>query len=330
MQTPSLPVVPGPETGLRWRSIAADDVDAWYALVRRMAETDKPAWVEHRRDLEQALETSSGDPALDTLIGLDKDGMARAYGRIALNPGSETGSGFGGVDPQWRRRGIGSAVFRWQEARLRQRLVSEHRKHGVLRTYAEEANASHVALLQSAGAEVVRYFTEMTRPLEGELPDAQLPEGMEFRTFSAGNSEAIRLAHNEAFKDHWGSEPRNKERWGFTVGHPEFRRDWSFAVLDAGSGEVAAYQLASYDPESKDIHGYTEGYTMLLGVRRAWRGRRLAPAMLREAMRRFREDGMDNAGLGVDTKNPSGALDLYESLGYRPTHREVVFDKTVL
>ncbi|MCC9178012.1 GNAT family N-acetyltransferase [Arthrobacter sp. zg-Y750] len=330
MQTPSLPTVPGPETGLRWRSIAADDVDAWYALIRRMAEADRPGWVEDRRDLEQALETASGDPALDTLIGLDKDGAARAYGRIALNPGSETGSGFGGVDPQWRRRGIGAALFGWQEARLRQRLLSEHRKHGVLRTYAEEANASHIALLESAGARVVRYFTEMSRPLHTDLPHAELPAGMEFQTFSAANSDAIRRAHNEAFKDHWGSEPRNKERWAFTVGHPEFRPDWSFAVIDSGTGEVAAYQLASFDPESQSIHGYKEGYTMLLGVRRNWRGRKLAPAMLGEAMRRFRDGGMDNAGLGVDTENPSGAHDLYESLGYRPTHREVVFDKPVL
>ncbi|MDM7988962.1 GNAT family N-acetyltransferase [Arthrobacter sp. zg-Y877] len=330
MQTPSPPVLPGPETGLRWRSIADDDVDAWHALIRRMADADKPAWVEDRRDLEQALETTSGDPAQDTLIGLDKAGTARAYGRIALNPGSETGSGFGGVDPQWRRRGIGAQVYRWQETRLRQRLLTEHRKHGVLRTYAEESNASQVALLQSEGAEVVRYFTEMTRPLAGDLPDAELPEGMEFRTFDAEISDAVRLAHNEAFRDHWGSEPRNKERWGFTVDHPQFRPKWSFAVIDTASGEVAAYQLASFDPESKDIHGYKEGYTMLLGVRRDWRGRKLAPAMLREAMRRFRKGGMDNATLGVDTENPSGALGLYESLGYRPTHREVVFDKTVL
>ncbi|MCC9205126.1 GNAT family N-acetyltransferase [Arthrobacter sp. zg-Y769] len=330
MQTPSPPLFPGPETGLRWRSIGADDVDAWYALIRRMAEADKPGWVEDRRDLEQALETTSGNPAQDTLIGLDKTGAARAYGRIALNPGSETGSGFGGVDPQWRRRGIGAKVYRWQETRLRQRLFTEHRKHGVLRTYAEEANASQVALLESEGAQVVRYFTEMSRPLAGDLPDAGLPEGMEFRTFNAEISDAVRRAHNEAFKDHWGSEPRNKERWGFTVDHPQFRPEWSFAVVDTGTGEVAAYQLASFDPESKDIHGYKEGYTMLLGVRRGWRGRKLAPAMLGEAMRRFRDGGMDNAGLGVDTENPSGALGLYESLGYRPTHREVVFDKTVL
>ena len=36
-------------------------------------------------------------------------------------------------------------------------------------------------------------------------------------------------------------------------------------------------------------------------------------------MRRFAADGMDAACLGVDTENPSGALSLYERLGYRPT-----------
>ena len=322
------PEIPGASTGLRWRSIGPDDVDGWYALIRRMADVDKPAWVEARADLEQALASSANDPARDTLLGLDRDNTVRAYGRIALNPGSTTALGFGGVDPQWRRQGIGSAVFRWQEQRLSERLAGRG-GGGVLRTYAEEDNASHVGLLTAAGARVVRYFTEMTRPLDTGLPEAQLPDGMEFVDFSEAVSEEIRRAHNEAFQDHWGSEPRDRERWRFTVEHPEFRPAWSFAVRDTAAEAVAAYQLASFDPDGEEIHGFTEGYTMLLGVRRRWRGLGLAPAMLAEAMRRFKAAGMRNAGLGVDTENPSGALGLYESLGYVSTHRDVVFDKPV-
>ncbi|MFC3298951.1 Uncharacterised protein [Arthrobacter agilis] len=43
-------------------------------------------------------------------------------------------------------------------------------------------------------------------------------------------------------------------------------------------------------------------------------------------MKRYRAAGMDNAGLGVDTENPSGALGLYERMGYVPTQRSIVFD----
>jgi ribosomal protein S18 acetylase RimI-like enzyme len=38
---------------------------------------------------------------------------------------------------------------------------------------------------------------------------------------------------------------------------------------------------------------------------------------------------MTEAALGVDTENPSGALQLYESLGYRPVQRWVHYRKAV-
>ncbi|MCC3283761.1 GNAT family N-acetyltransferase [Arthrobacter caoxuetaonis] len=319
--------LPGNETGLSWRSITPADLDDWYALTRRIVAEDKPGWAEERADLEHVLSRSSDDPARDTIVGLDPDGVPRAFGGVSVNPDSVRVAGFGGVDPQWRRRGIGTAVFRWQEARAKQRVQDRRGGQPVLRSYAEANNPSAVALLESAGARIVRYFTEMTRPLAGELPEVPLPEGLSFVTFSEELSERFRLAHNEAFQDHWGSEPRDQESWTFTVSHPQFRADWSFAVVEESSGGIAAYQLASFDPESKEILGYTEGYTELLGVLRGWRGMRIAPAMLSEAMRRFRDSGMENAGLGVDTENPSGALKIYEQLGYRPVSRQVVFDK---
>jgi mycothiol synthase len=328
--TTTPPEVPAPTTGLRWRAITAEDIDGWLELIRRIAAADKPSYVEQRADLEHTLSSSSDNPARDTLLGLDRDGIPRAYASLVRTEGSDKIHGSGGVDPQWRRRGIGTAVLRWQVQRSRERLLETGTEAGLLRCMAEEDNASHVALFHAAGAKVVRYFTEMTRPLDAGIPDAPLPEGMEYVTFNQDISEALRQAHNEVFQDHWGSEERDPERWQHNVEHPHFRPDWTFAVVDTASGEIAGYNIASFDPDGKNMHGYTEGYTELLGVRRNWRGMGLAPAMLGEAMRRYKASGMERAGLGVDTENPSGALGLYERLGYAPTYREVVFDLQVL
>ncbi len=247
-----------------------------------------------------------------------------------MNSGSCLVHGSGGVDPAWRRKGIGRTVFDWQAWRATCRLQENALAAGVLRNYVEERNPSHLALLQGSGSSIVRYFTEMTRPLDRPIPDLPFPPELEVVSFADGAdrniSELVRLAHNDAFQDHWGSEPRDQESWQFTVSHPEFRQDWSLALVDRTTGEVAAYQLGSHDPDSKVLLGHTEGYTDLLGVRRAWRGRGLAPALLAEAMKRYRASGMDNAGLGVDTENPSGALGLYERMGYEPTQRSIVFD----
>lgn len=324
------PEIPGPATGLRWRAITAEDVDAWLELVRRIASVDKPGFIQQRADLEHVLEASADTPARDTLLGLDRDGVPRAYGYLVRTEGSDKIHGAGGVDPQWRRRGIGTALLRWQQQRARERLLETGHKKGLLRFMAEEDNASHIALFHAANASVVRYFTEMSRPLDADIPDATLPEGMEYVTFNEDISEALRVAHNEVFQDHWGSEERDTERWQHNIEHPHFRPDWTFVVMDTAAGEIAGYNIASFDPEGQKLNGYSEGYTELLGVRRSYRGLGLAPAMLGEAMRRYKASGMERAGLGVDTENPSGALGLYESLGYTPTYREVVFDLHVL
>ena len=43
----------------------------------------------------------------------------------------------------------------------------------------------------------------------------------------------------------------------------------------------------------------------------------------------FREMGMEETSLGVDTQNPSGALGLYESVGYREVQRHTFFIKAM-
>lgn len=313
-------------TPLQWRPITLNDIGPWRDLLLRMAQEDKPDWIEERADLKQTLESSKTDPEKDTLLGVDEGGVPRAVGAIQRNPGSTLIHSMGGVDPVWRGKGIGAALYDWQAGRARRRLIDDGATAGVLRTYAEEKVPSQLALLEATGNTVVRYFTEMTRSLQSRIPDVEIRPGLRIVTFTDQLSDAVRLAHNEAFQDHWGSEPRDEESWRFTVTHPEFRPEWSLAVVDEATGEVAAYQLASFDPASRELLGHTEGYTDLLGVRRNWRGSRLAPALLVEAMRRFKADGIEHAGLGVDTENPSGALGLYERLGYEATHRVRVYE----
>jgi mycothiol synthase len=323
MTIPGLPALPGGD--LDWRPMTAADIDGWYQLIQRMAAVDKPVWTETTADLADAFDDPANDPAETTLIGLDEDGTVRAVGRVYANPGSAVAHTWGGVDPQWRRRGIGRALYAWQAGRQRSRFAAAGISGGVLRTSTEEQDPAHNALMAAADAAVVRYFTEMTRPLE-TIPEAPLPDGFTFVDLAPEDSEAVRLAHNEAFADHWGSEPRDERRWRTLVLHPETKPEWSMSVVETSSGETVAYQVASFDPAYKLQSGYDEGFTNLLGVRRPWRGRGLAQSLLAEAMRRFKGDGMAHAGLGVDTENPSGALGLYTRMGYVPTKRYLDYE----
>ena len=55
--------------------------------------------------------------------------------------------------------------------------------------------------------------------------------------------EQVRLAHNEAFADHWGSEPRTAQEWA--QGRSMFAPTWSFAAIDEATGEVAGYLMSA-------------------------------------------------------------------------------------
>jgi ribosomal protein S18 acetylase RimI-like enzyme len=334
---------------LRWRPIGEGDLDSWAALIARTAAAEQPVWFERRADLEQIMESKNNPVGPNTVLGLDADGVPRAYARLTKNRDGAKAHGFCAVDPQWQRRGVGSALLSWLEARTRQRFtedsgagsgrssgrgsVSESPDRAApvqrLRIFIEQRQQHQCALLEEAGYQVVRYYNEMHRPLSAPLPEAPLDHGLELVPMEPGLSEAVRLAHNQVFADHWGSEPRDEEAWGFVVNDPLARPDLSAVVLVSSTGEVVGYQLASHDPEAAVTRGFTEGYTDLLGVRREFRGRGIAQALLADAMRRFAAAGMDKASLDVDSENPTGAMALYRKMGYAPVNTSLAWDKVL-
>ncbi|MET3370381.1 GNAT family N-acetyltransferase [Arthrobacter sp. M2012083] len=319
-------------TGLNWRPATMEDVDNWAGLIARTAAVENPVWYEKHGDLVHVLESTKNPPETSTLLGLDSDGVARAYGRITKNPAGDKATGMACVDPEWQQRGIGSAVLVWQEGQVRTRFQSDQAMGHTtapprLRIQTEEQHEHQATLLMGHGYGAVRWFNEMHRPLSQQLPEAPLSAGLELRTLDPSLFEPVRQAHNDAFRDHWGSEPRDEESWRFTLEEPTARHDLSAVVIDSDTGEVAGYQLTSFDPDSAANRGFKEGYTELLGVRRAYRGRGIAQALLADAMQRYASAGMNVASLDVDSANPTGALQLYLGMGYAPVNRSMTWEK---
>lgn len=331
---------------LQWRPATASDIPAWAALIARTAAVETPVWYEREADLQQHVASRKNPVAGSTVLGIDAAGILRAYARISKNPGADKAHGFGCVDPEWQRRGVGTALLGWLEQRTRERFAEEaaetpasHAAEGPargtakapprLRIGTEQQHGHQARLLESAGYTVVRYFNEMHRSLDQPLPTNVLSGGLVLAAMAPDLHEQVRLAHNASFLDHWGSEPRDEESWSYTVNHPQARPDLSAVVLDSATGEIAGYQLASHDPDIAIQRGFREGYTELLGVRREYRGRGIAKALLADAMRRFTGAGMDVASLDVDSENPTGALALYTRMGYRAVNRSLAWDKAL-
>ena len=123
-----VPFEPSADLGLTWQAITLDDIDIWHELVGAIEDCDKPSGRLDRDDLIEELTNGSyKDPARNTLIGIDADGTARAFGNMDVFPGETLRRIFlgGGVHPEWRRRGIGREVLRWQTARAREALTEQ-------------------------------------------------------------------------------------------------------------------------------------------------------------------------------------------------------------
>lgn len=341
---PTLPPVTA--GGLAWAPITPGDAPDLNRLRNTVAEADGEPVRESVAEAAEDLAGPGHDLATDSLIGRDADGTARAWATVVSPPG-DTGTVraflFGGVHPDRRGEGIGRELLAWLEARGRQVLAASGKDVPArLGVYASDTvPAAAVRLYERAGFTPRRYYSDLERdlrdPAAAPLPDV-VPDGsLRLVPLTDALDEPTRLAHNDAFRDHWGSEPRTAEQW--RSGRTAYAPEWSFAVVDdapdvpalladpatdpdtaaalrAGEPLVVAYHVAARYTEDFAVRGHPFGYTELLGVRRAYRGRRLSLALLVAGMRAFAADGMAVAALDVDTQNPSGAHGLYARLGY--------------
>jgi mycothiol synthase len=324
---PGAVALPTGPPGVRWRPAVAEDAAAITELLAAMSTRDHPAWSETLDEVEEALAQRWVELERDTVVAEDAAGALLAHGTVVETPEPESIVRIflhGGVHPDHRGRGLGRAMVDWQLARGRERLSSsEHRMPGWLLSYAADRSPEHGALLQAAGFAAARYFTTLEARLDAERPDRPLPEGVRTVPFSAELSERVRLAKNAAFADHWGSQPVVAEAWESMVGLPSFRADLSRVAL-LGE-EVVGFATVEVNEEDWSRQGFSSSYVGLVGTVREHRGRGLAGALLAEVMDVSRRRGLERCVLDVDTGNPTGALGVYQRLGFAATDRDVAY-----
>ncbi|WP_238161882.1 GNAT family N-acetyltransferase [Kribbella antibiotica] len=317
--------------GITARPLEKNDVQAWADLLAAREQVDQGGEHYTSEDLLEELENPQLELSRDT-VGLWADGQLVGFGQMYPQTtifDVDRQGGQGAVHPAWRRRGLGTALMEWLIHRAGELHLANHPDSpGEVRCSTISTNAGAVQLFRGLGFEETRYFLDMKRPLDEPVPAFDVPEGFRLAPFDREYDEALRLTHNEVFRDHWGSTPRDPQSWQSTViGTRAFRPELSYLVLEGET--IAAYVLGYEYVADVEATGVREAHVGRVGTRREYRGRGLARVALAEVLAESARAGFQRAGLGVDADGATGALGLYEGLGFGVHSKWITFSRAL-
>lgn len=326
IQVADAPTIPG----LTFRRFRGEkDYPDMVAVIERCNQVDG---IDHTDTVENVAATYrhlvNCDPQRDMLF-VEMDGAVIGFGRvwwILKSDGTRTYLHFAVLLPEWRGKGIRRAMLLHNEHRLRE-IATDHSMDcpRLLETWAAESEADWNSLLISESYKPVRYLFEMVRPNLDDIPDLPLPEDIEVRPAMPQHYRRIWDAQAEAFQDHWGATEWRDEWFQTWQEKPIFNpKLWQVAWE---KDEVAGMILNFIDEEENEEYHRRRGYTENISVRRPWRRKGLARALLARSLKVLKDHGMTEAALAVDSENISGALELYESMGFQTVRRHTTYHK---
>jgi len=165
----------------------------------------------------------------------------------------------------------------------------------------------------------------MHRDLSASLPQVQAPAGVQIADYTPYMAEHARLVRNESFRDHWGSTETSAEGWAHFLAHRAFRPGLSYLAYEGPTplGMLISHEYHAY----RDQTGLRDLYIALVGTRAAGRKRGIATALLATALSAARAEGYDQASLGVDADSLTGAVRLYERVGFTVDNTRTAYQK---
>jgi mycothiol synthase len=289
--------------------------------VRPFSEADFPAVATLLADDERSFDrpvqigipdlhewTGTSDLANDSWLVEDDDGPV-AVGWVDAH--GDVGTGVGVVHPRAKGRGLGSQLVDRSERALDGRVRRIHQ-------FAIGSDDAARALFESRGYRDARHFFDMAIQLDSRPEPSALPQ---IETLREEEARAFHAALDEAFQDHWEHSSRDFDTWWeWRRSSPTFDPTLWFLIRDGG--EIAAVAR-------NEANRNGGGYVGHLAVRRSWRGRGYAKALLLHTFAEFYDRGITRVTLGVDAESPTGATHLYESVGMHVETENIVFEKEV-
>jgi mycothiol synthase len=312
-------------SSLTWRTLTREDAKGAADLLNAMEDVDKIGEYYTAEDTLQELI----DPYLDlesaSLAAFDGDVMV-GFMKVSYRPATEEVhrvSIDGGVHPDYRRRGIGTALI---EAGVAAVKALHAEQHPTVKLAIEVQKAEHIVgtaeLFRSQGFAPARYFQHMEHPLGDAIPDPAIPDGMRIEPWSEQNDAEFRMIRDESFKEK-GMAPMPADTWKNRMINHTFRPEVSFLLRDVANGAPAGMLLTKYFEADTAVTGIREAFFLMIGTLQEYRKRGVASALIEQALRAAADQGYHRAYLRADSESPGGAFGLFERAGFLSTIRHV-------
>ncbi|GIP40136.1 hypothetical protein J31TS4_34160 [Paenibacillus sp. J31TS4] len=214
---------------------------------------------------------------------------------------------YGAVDPAWRRRGVGSALFRFLFALLEETASRENKPIRFLHR-AVSRIPGEAELAAAFGMQEQNRLEVLCLPDLSGLSFPDPPGGLGFRSPALSDAAEWAALYNDAF----GGGKTAK-----SVAH-EFQGEGFSPDRYLFCTDTAGTAVGLLCATRKGRHARIP----TLAVRTDWQRRGVGTALLAEILKRLKEAGMADVRLSVDSRNQA-AKTLYRRFGFRPDYERI-------
>lgn len=212
---------------------------------------------------------------------------------------------------------IATDFLQWVEQQtLLQRTQNGHSRCRLF-TASRADHPARFQFLDANGFTRERYFFTMKALLQN-LPEPEVPAGYTLRTPTLADLESYTDLHNLTFRDHWNSSPITVDDLRAEQLAPEYRPELDILAVTL-DGTLVSFCTASIESGmgKRDGDNGKVGFIASLGTHPAHRGIGLGRALLLHNLRALYALEIGLAYISVDAANPTGAVRLYESVGFQ-------------
>jgi len=311
--------------------------------IRRFVQgVDEPAWVEivnatrkDREDLravtaEELLLHEKENPSFDVegrfIAELDRNPVGAVHANVEKQREERKGFVRFYVIPESRGKGI--------EHQLVETALRELRARGMTtaQAFADYRERDRIRVLEELEFKRVREFSMMEMDVADASQNIGENKQVAIRPLQKDRDEDVKLFTwllNETFKEHFNFRPDTVEEvryFLFSDLYYNEAKEIFFAELDGGSvGYIGAGIDEKYNLE-KNVRA---GDIFTIGVLKKYRRRGIGARLILQALEAFKAKGMTKATLGVDDRNPTKAIGLYEKAGFKVKKKDIILEREV-